>query len=519
MKKPKTILLKKFAEEKLGIILWSKLEEIFDAVESGKRKILIRSCNGAGKTAALAAICNWKLKTSDDSLVVTTASSHTQVKRNLWGEIRKQAKNAKLFEPKQITETFIKITDKHYAIGISPALPENAQGFHAEKMLIVVDEATGVSRDIMNALFGNATGKEAQVILAYNPIDTDSFPYEAEHNGDWHLIQISALDHPNIVGQALLPDHGAGASGTDFSPCEDDGRTKVRPTNKANAAKKRGRPAKKTGAGKKSSPAEKIIPVEIQGAVSPEWLNDMLPTWSYEVEPSSKDRFEFNGKYWRRTAEVSARILGEWPDNGGEGFIPMYLVKQSLETAEIRGIKTMGIDIARSGKDETVFAFFDGNTQLPFYSMRSKDLVEIAAKAEEFYRQGWNIIALDDTGVGAGVTDILKSRGVNCHPVNFAGMPKGFLNKAYRKFQNARAEMYFNLDDELKRSQIKLLDNRKLHQEITAIRIETSGEKYLLENKEDIRKRLGRSPDRADATVLARYALKLKERESRYLFF
>src|SRR5437016_5875245 len=190
--------LHNFAKNELGITIWPKMKEIFDAVESGKRKILIRSCNGAGKTCALAAICNWKLSTTSDSIVLTTASSHTQVKRNLWGEIRKQAKHAELFEPKQITETFIKITDKHYAIGISPSLPENAQGFHAEKMLIIVDEATGVSRDIMSALFGNATGKDAQIILAYNPLDTDSFAFEAEQGNDWHKIQISALDHPNL---------------------------------------------------------------------------------------------------------------------------------------------------------------------------------------------------------------------------------------------------------------------------------------------------------------------------------
>jgi hypothetical protein len=50
--------LSQFAAEFLGIEVWSKLEEIFKAVEDGRRKILIRSCNGAGKTCALAAICN-----------------------------------------------------------------------------------------------------------------------------------------------------------------------------------------------------------------------------------------------------------------------------------------------------------------------------------------------------------------------------------------------------------------------------------------------------------------------------
>src|SRR5207248_1892950 len=68
-----------FAEEKLGVIMWPKLVDIFEAVQSGKRKILVRSCNGAGKTKSLAAICNWYFVTHPDSIVLTTASSWMQV--------------------------------------------------------------------------------------------------------------------------------------------------------------------------------------------------------------------------------------------------------------------------------------------------------------------------------------------------------------------------------------------------------------------------------------------------------
>jgi hypothetical protein len=129
-----------------------------------------------------------------------------------------------------------------------------------------------------------------------------------------------------------------------------------------------------------------------------------------------------------------------------------------------------------------------------------------------YYKEVCEIIALDDTGVGGGVTDILRSNGIPCHPINFANAAKGFLNNQHRKIANARAEMYFLLDDELKKKEIKLLDDHKLHQEIAAVRIHHGGDKYLLENKDDIKKRLGRSPDRADATALARYGLKLEAR-------
>lgn len=451
-----SITLKDFAENHLGIIMWDKLEEIFDAVEKGERKILIRSCNGAGKTAALAAICNWKLCQAKESIVITTASSHTQVRRNLWGEIRKQAKRAALYNKGEVRENFIRIADKHYAIGISPSIKENAQGFHREKMLVVVDEATGVSREIINALFGNLTGTDAQMICAYNPIDTDSFVFEAEKNNDWHIIKISAFDHPNV---------------------------------------------------------DKNIDL-IKGAVSRRWIGDMLPTWSYEVAPNEKGGFEFDGKWWRITSQVQSRIFGEWSDEGGEGFIPMHLVARSTELAALRGEKAMGIDIARGG-DDTVIAFFDGNVQLPFVTLRTKDLVEIAHHIETYYKEGWKIIALDDTGVGGGVTDILNANGIPCHPVNFGANAEILKKEAHREIANKRAEMYFILSDELKQKKIRLIDDRKLHQEITALRLaqNETNQGFYFEPKENIKRRLGRSPDKADATVLARYALKLEEKK------
>ncbi|MDP4231622.1 MAG: hypothetical protein Q8916_14580 [Bacteroidota bacterium] len=454
--------LRAFAYERLGLQAWGKLDQIFDAVEGGKRKILIRSCNGAGKTAALAAICNWKLSTQKNCIVLTTASSYTQVKRNLWGEIRRQAKSAGLFAASEITETQIKLDDKHFGVGISPALAENAQGFHAENMLIVVDEATGVSRDIMTALFGNATGKNSQIILAYNPIDNDSYPFEAERFGDWHLITISALEHPNIIRK------------------------------------------------------EEVI----KGAVTETWISDMLPSWSYEVEPSSTDSFEWLGKWWRRTPEVMARMLGLWSNLGSEGLIPEYLIEQSFATESVFGVRALGVDVARGGKDETVLAFFDGNTQLPFTCLRTNNLVEVAYEVEKYANKGFSNIAVDDTLVGSGVSDILRSKNINFHAVNFAQSPLGFLNTPYRRFANARAEMYFNLLQELKESRVKLLDDDKLKQELTSLRLGkiTENNSFIFEPKEDLKARIGRSPDRADATVLARYALKLSGREKKVYF-
>jgi phage terminase large subunit len=446
-----------FAEQRLKITPWSKITEIIEAVRSGKRKILVRSCHGAGKTTTIAALCNWKLSAFPDSLVLTTASSWTQVRRTLWGEIRKQARTAGLFEADQISMTGIKIDDKHFALGISPTIPENAQGFHAPHMLIAVDEATGVSRDIIDALWGNATANDAQMILIYNPISTDSFPFDAEASGDWHLITISAFDHPNV---------------------------------------KEGRD---------------IIP----GAVTRQWIDDRLISWSYKIEKPALDSdptalyVPWQNAWYRKTSIVASRICGEWPEDGGEGFILKELVTASYTVAHKPGRKAIGVDVARSGEDSTIIAFFDGNKQLPFECVRGKDLMRVANRLKQLYHEGWKVIAVDDTGIGGGVVDRLKEMNVPVHAVNFGAAPRNYIRE--KCMTNVRTELYFLLEEELRREQIALIDDRELLQELTSVQLRASKEKYLLESKEHLRKRLGRSPDKADATCLARYALRLNE--------
>ncbi len=507
-----------FAEQRLGVMCWPKMAEIFEAVRSGERKILVRSCNGAGKTTALAALCNWYLSTYEDSIVLTTASSWTQVRRNLWGEIRRQARNAKLYsddsdppKPLKLAETAIKLSDKHYMLGISPDVPENAMGFHAPKMLIAVDEATGVSRDIMDALSGNLTGTDAQLVMICNPISMQSYPYEAEQSGQWRLITISAFEHPNVVA------------------------------------------------------GEEII----KGAVTREWIEDRLKSWSYEIDEAQTsvcDPDNTNGggaqtkvratntrnvyvpwldKWYRNTPIVQARILGRWADTESEGFIAIELIQdacvQGIDDVGANGIspiigkrkyhspphkiRSMGVDISRgNGGDATVFAFFEGNLQLPFETYHTGDLMHTARRIKSIYdkwiEEGLTeseiAIALDDTGLGGGVSDRLKEMGVPHFAVNFASKARGFLRNR-KELANARAEMYFVLEEELRDRSIQILDHKHLHQELAAIRLAVSENStaYKMEDKELTKRRLGRSPDYADSTALARYALRLKKYEKK----
>ena len=457
-----------FARNVLGVECWSKIEEIMRAIERGERKVLVRSCNGAGKTTAIAALCLWKLAQFPESIVLTTASSWTQVRRTLWGEIRKQARRSKLFEKGTITDTGIRVSDKHYALGISPSIPENAQGFHAPNMLIAIDEATGVDREIFDALSGNATSEDTQMIMICNPINIHSYPFEAEESGKWHLITISALEHPNVI----------------------EGRE------------------------------------IIKGAVTREWIEDRLRAWSHEVTPDAPRSIyiPWLDAWFKKTPIVASRILGEWADNETEGFITIDLIKRSAERElppVADGIKAIGIDIAKSDEgDGTVFAFFEGGVQLPFLEFAHSNTMDIANKAAELYEQGWHSITVDDSGLGGGVADRMRELGIPNNAVSFSEQARGFL-KHRKNLANARAEMYFVLEEDIREGHVKLLDDKLFHAELTAARLATSENStaYRMEDKRRIRKRLGHSPDKADATALARYGLRIEAYNMRKLFY
>ena len=404
--------------------MWDKFEELLAAVGARNadgtpkyRRILVRSCNGAGKTAALAALCNWKLSEyKDDCIILTTASSWTQVQRGLWAEIRNQAKRAALYTEREMMQTQIRLDEKRYAIGISPTQPENAQGFHAKHMLIAVDEATGVQTDIIDALWGNATGKDAQMVLIYNPINTTSYPFTAEQSGQWKVITISAFEHPNV---------------------------------------KKGK---------------EIIP----GAVTREWVDDRLMEWSQperknSADPTSQVYVPWQRRYYKKTRHVAARLCGEWPLFGGDGLIDILLAQTAYVDVPVHWEKVVGVDVARFGQDMTVFAPFIGGKLQPLVTFHGKDLMHTADEVEKLAKLGF---------FHHRRHRIRRRRDRPAHPkrhrmppVNFSSAPWPWLLPT-RHFANLRTQAYHALLAGLRANRIRIAPgeepNSDLEQEIAA---------------------------------------------------
>lgn len=195
-----------FITEGLGEDVWSKQVEILMSLRDNMRTV-VPACHAPGKSHIAARAIAWwvAIHPVGTSRVVTTANSYRQVRNILWPHIRKVAVSNNL--PGEVLMTEWKIGGEVVADGFSPADHNETavQGIHAENLLIVVDEAGGISNTIGQALEALMTGGNTRLLVLGNP-PTDNLGSWFEricNNPLFHVIPISAYDTPNFTGEKI----------------------------------------------------------------------------------------------------------------------------------------------------------------------------------------------------------------------------------------------------------------------------------------------------------------------------
>jgi len=104
-----------------------------------------------------------------------------------------------------ITDTEILLAADWFATGLSTDETESFQGWHAARVLVIVDEASGVDERIFEAIEGVLAGGDAKLLLISNPLRTSGAFYDAfnRDRDSWHTISISAYDTPNLSGEEV----------------------------------------------------------------------------------------------------------------------------------------------------------------------------------------------------------------------------------------------------------------------------------------------------------------------------
>ena len=197
-----------FASDILGVNLWAKQREVLGSLVE-HRRVAVKSGNGLGKGFCAAVALLWFLHVHKDAaIVLSTAPTFRQVRHVLWRQVHRLYRpNAQLLGGKML-DTRWEISDDRYAMGLSAETADQFQGFHSPNMLIVVDEAEGVSDEIYEAIEAVMTSADPLLLLIGNPTTvTGAFRrafYEERHL--YHNITISALDSPNVQeGKTVIP--------------------------------------------------------------------------------------------------------------------------------------------------------------------------------------------------------------------------------------------------------------------------------------------------------------------------
>lgn len=415
-----------FVRDILGVDTWEKQEEILDAVINNKR-VTVRSSHGVGKTFTAAIAALWFLICYVPSTVVTTAPTARQVKSILWEEIRLRYKSAKVALGGRLLQMELQMGPKWLATGFATDEynVERFQGYHNDNILVIIDEASGVARNIFTGVEGLLSSGNAHLLLIGNPTDELSEFGHSFKSSLYKKMHISAFDTPNLrAGQNVRP-----------------------------------------------------------YLVTNEWVAERKAEWG-ETDPL-----------------YEVRVLGNFPTTSEGALIPLAWIERAKASAlKPDGVKAVGVDVARFGGDESIAFMREGNCVTAMWKWTGNDTMETTGKiARIIDEQSPSRVNIDAVGVGAGVYDRLIELGYDVYAIN--GSERSFQPD---RFLNLRSEIMWNLKSRFENANIKIPEDDRLEHQLVNLRQQSlsSRGQLRLENKEDMKARIGSSPDRADALGL-----------------
>ena len=189
-----------FFREVLGDDPTAKQVEIADSVRDN-RTTAVPSCHASGKSWDAARIALWFLYCHPEARVITTAPTSRQVEGILWSEIAHAHGAARVPLGGDLTTTRLKLEPNWYAWGFTAPDydPNRFQGFHAPHVLVIEDEAAGISKNISDQIDSLMTGPHPRRLKIGNPVEANT-PFQASCESQGvNTIHISAYDTPNFT--------------------------------------------------------------------------------------------------------------------------------------------------------------------------------------------------------------------------------------------------------------------------------------------------------------------------------
>jgi phage terminase large subunit len=172
-------------------------------------RVSIRSGHGVGKTTLQAWLVLWFLLTRKNCKIPVAANSQDQLRDTIWPEIAKWHRRLPdaLRDMIEVqAERVVVAQDPEGAFAVrrtaSKENPEALQGFHADHLLFLLDEASGIPDVVFEVGMGALSTSGAKVVMAGNPTRASGFFYDTHHSlrSRWHMMHVSCLDVPRAQG-------------------------------------------------------------------------------------------------------------------------------------------------------------------------------------------------------------------------------------------------------------------------------------------------------------------------------
>jgi hypothetical protein len=417
---------------------WSKQREVLESVRDHKRTA-VRSSHGTGKTAIAGRAALWFLDSFENSRVITTAPTWAQVKDLLWREIHVAHYAAAGKIGGKLHDAGLELGPDWFAVGLSTNEPERFQGHHAEHLLLIVDESSGVSTAIFNAAQGFLTAHGARLLLLGNPTQLSGEFFDAFHTkrAGYNLISISTFDTPAFTGELV------------------------------------------------AEPALRSLP-------TPEWVAEMRALYG---EESPLWAVRVLGEFARQPDDsiIALAALEAAQVREREKTAPVVI---GCDVARFGSDET--VIALRHGERVRIAKVLSGRDTMTVVGEILRVARGTLEEAVDFAR-----IVVDDVGLGGGVTDRLRElkREGSLGALRVTAFNGAERSRAPDDYPNRRSEVWFEFADRLET--LDLDADEKLAADLVAptYKLDSKGRR-VVEPKADTKRRLGRSPDRGDAVLL-----------------